>query len=53
MKFKVRCPDCKQTMRCAPRSKITEVVKQCVYCDRNFKIHPNIKESRIIERITE
>ncbi|MFC1648751.1 hypothetical protein ACFL1B_04805 [Nanoarchaeota archaeon] len=38
-------------MKCAPRSDIGKAVKKCVYCKRNFKIHPNQKETRVVKRL--
>jgi uncharacterized protein YbaR (Trm112 family) len=50
MTFLVRCPDCKQTMKMKPRKrKPKDAVKKCVYCNRSFKIHKNVRDSQIIK----
>jgi len=49
--LKVSCPRCKKIQNYQPRdNKITDKIKVCVYCGCSFKVHPNQKDSRIVEK---
>jgi len=51
MIFLVKCPKCGKEMKCSPRTEINTAVKKCVYCGRSFKIHSNIRKSRIVKTV--
>jgi len=46
--FLVKCPQCKNTMKCDPLKKdiysISKARKSCVYCGRNFKLKNHIEK---------
>jgi Zn ribbon nucleic-acid-binding protein len=48
--FVVKCPQCKHDMRyhALKTGLVTEKRKRCVYCGHAFKIHVNLKDSRIV-----
>lgn len=48
--FVVKCPQCKHDMRyhALKTAPVTEKRKKCVYCGHTFKIHVNLKDSRIV-----
>ncbi|MFA5796639.1 MAG: hypothetical protein WC916_01210 [Candidatus Woesearchaeota archaeon] len=46
----VKCPKCKHNQNVLPRPGILTVKsKRCVYCGFTFKIHADLKKSRIVE----
>lgn len=47
--IKVRCPKCRHAMNYNPTAGMMSTKsKRCVYCGHTFKIHPNLKDSRIM-----
>jgi len=46
----VICPKCKNKQKTNPK-KIASSIKTCVYCGHRFKIHINLKKSRIVKRL--
>jgi len=50
--YVVRCPKCHHDQKYMPRDgAVKGKSKRCVYCGRNFTLHPNPKKSRIIKEI--
>ncbi|HJX05732.1 MAG TPA: hypothetical protein VJ461_03410 [Candidatus Nanoarchaeia archaeon] len=46
----VICPKCKNRQKTNPK-KVASSIKTCVYCGHRFKIHSNLKKSRIVKRV--
>ena len=48
--FVVKCPECKHDMRyhAVKTAPVSDKKKKCVYCGHTFKIHVNLKDSRIV-----
>ena len=48
----VKCPQCKHNQNYDPKAgSLSEKSKKCVYCGKSFKVHSDLKKSRIVKEI--